>query len=145
MQKRRRQRRIPLRLLTKSEQMARIRTSGTEAELQLRKRLWREGLRYVLGRKLPGRPDILLVGARVAVFVDGCFWHCCPVHYKSPKSNSDFWERKMFENRARDERVDSELTALGFMVIRIWEHEVEDDIEGAVARILAAVRSVRTP
>jgi DNA mismatch endonuclease (patch repair protein) len=121
--------------------MARVRTSGTDAELRLRKRLWREGMRYVLGRKLPGSPDILFVRARVAVFVDGCFWHGCPVHYTAPRSNIDFWKRKAGENRARDDRVDRELAQLGWRVIRVWECEVEEDVDAAATRIATAVRS----
>jgi len=131
--------------LTKSEQMARVRTSDTAAEVLLRKRLWREGLRYALRRRLTGRPDIVFVSARLVVFVDGCFWHGCPAHYTTPKTNDDFWRRKLLQNRERDARVDAKLKSEGWTVVRVWEHEVEKAIDRTVARISESVRSARRP
>lgn len=124
---------------TKSEQMARVRSSGTDAELRLRQALWAQGLRYALRRKLPGRPDLVFVRARLAVFVDGCFWHGCPRHYTAPRTNADFWREKFAENANRDRRVDDALRAAGWNVIRIWEHEVEEDVEMAASRVRQAL------
>lgn len=81
--------------------------------------------------KLPGTPDIAFVRARVAVFVDGCFWHGCPEHYTSPKTNTEFWAEKIATNRARDERVQADLSAEGWTTVRLWEHQVIRDVEGA--------------
>lgn len=74
---------------------------------------------------LPGRPDFTFRGRRTVVFVDGCFWHGCPVHYSKPATHPDFWRKKVRDNRARDRRVDSELRARGWQVIRIWEHDLK--------------------
>jgi DNA mismatch endonuclease (patch repair protein) len=125
---------------SKSAQMARVRSSGTDAELRLRSALWRRGLRYVLRRKLPGRPDVVFVRARLAVFVDGCFWHGCPTHYTAPKANDEFWRSKLSENVDRDRRVDAALRSLGWTVLRLWEHEIEADVESAATRVERAVR-----
>lgn len=122
--------------LTKSEQMARVRSSNTDTELLLRRALWRQGLRFrVTCRTLPGSPDVAFTRWRLAVFVDGCFWHGCPVHYTSPKANSSFWQEKKAKNCARDARVDAELSALGWTVLRIWEHEVYDAVSAVVRRV----------
>lgn len=122
--------------LTKSEQMARVRSSNTDAEMLLRRSLWREGLRFrVTCRFLPGSPDVAFTRWRLAVFVDGCFWHGCPIHYTSPKANSTFWQEKKARNCARDARVDGELISLGWSVLRVWEHEVYEGVSSVVKRI----------
>lgn len=133
--------------LTKSEQMARVRTRHTAPELQLRREIWHMGLRFRLHAKLPGRPDLVFPTPRVAVFVDGCFWHRCPQHATNPKQNGEFWKQKLAGNVARDRRVDYELRQLGWTVIRLWEHTVEEK-PNAAARIVARAcrrRSVRKP
>src|SRR5215475_6215393 len=90
-------------VLTRSEQMARIRGAHTSPEVELRSLLWRSGLRYRLHVKaLPGRPDLVLSRSRVAVFVDGCFWHGCPDHYVRPRSRTRFWAEKLSQNVQRD-------------------------------------------
>jgi DNA mismatch endonuclease (patch repair protein) len=73
---------------------------------------------------LPGKPDFCFAGKKVAVFVDGCFWHGCPKCYTRPKTNRQFWDRKRAANRARDRRVGRDLRARGFLVVRIYEHEL---------------------
>lgn len=78
-------------------------------------------------RDLPGRPDIVLSRARIAVQVDGCFWHGCPDHAIAPKSNADWWRSKLEATRQRDERNDRVLTAEGWFVMRVWEHEDPSD------------------
>ena len=74
---------------------------------------------------LPGRPDFAFTKERLAVFVDGCFWHGCPVHYTAPVKSRDFWRAKVEANRARDRRSNSSLRKLGWKVIRLWEHELK--------------------
>jgi DNA mismatch endonuclease, patch repair protein len=78
---------------------------------------------------------------KVAVFVDGCFWHGCPQHYTSPQSNASYWRAKINSNQVRDRRVNKELAIIGWDVVRIWEHEVRDDIASAVAAVEHALRS----
>jgi DNA mismatch endonuclease, patch repair protein len=103
--------------------MSRLRTTGTGPELALRRELHRRGLRYRVNvRKLPGRPDIVLTRARIAVQVDGCFWHGCPDHAVAPRSNAEWWSEKLARNRARDARSDAALRAQGWLVVRVWEH-----------------------
>jgi DNA mismatch endonuclease (patch repair protein) len=91
-----------------------------------------------------GKPDFVFKKEKVAVFVDGCFWHGCPKHFKAPKSRVDFWETKITGNIRRDRRVDAELRKLGWMVIRIWEHDLTRSLSPrAVIRIKKAVDSRR--
>ena len=123
------------RKLTKSEQMARVRSKNTGPELLLRRALWRCGLRYRLGVAVPGSPDLAFRKAKVAVFVDGCFWHACPKHYRAPIRNAAFWRRKIERNIARDRRIDLALAELGWSVVRIWEHDLKGDISSAVQRV----------
>src|SRR4051812_21964937 len=116
--------------LTRSEQMARIRGVNTTPELRLRARLWSTGLRYRLHLRTPaGRPDLVIPGAQVAVYIDGCQWHGCPKHYVRPRSKDEFWAAKLHENVARDLRQTQQLEALGWRVLRFWEHEVWEEPE----------------
>lgn len=110
-----------------SLRMARVRQKGTDPEVSLRRELHARGLRYRLQVPLLTKPrrvaDIVFPRTRIAVFVDGCFWHGCPEHASWPKSNAEFWRNKIEANRARDADTDRRLGALGWRVIRIWAHE----------------------
>jgi len=130
-----RPRKTKKRRLTKSEQMARVRSKDTHPEMQLRRALWMSGLRYRLRPDLPGTPDLAFVRSRIAVFVDGCFWHGCPAHYTRPVRNAQFWKDKVERNRTRDRRVDQALAALGWTSLRVWEHEVVQDVDAVVGRV----------
>ena len=104
--------------------MSGLRTVGTRPELALRRELHRRGLRYRVNvQNLAGRPDIALTRAKVAVFVDGCFWHCCPEHAVAPKSNAEWWRSKLDANVVRDRRNDAKLRESSWIVLRAWEHE----------------------
>lgn len=120
--------------------MSRIRGSNTTPEILLRKRLWAAGLRYRLKSRVAGRPDLVFTSAKVAVFVDGCFWHGCPEHYSSPKTNAKFWRDKINRNKARDQEVNSQLNSEGWRVLRVWEHELRNDADQCVDMIMDAVR-----
>src|SRR5215207_4342941 len=114
-----------------SEQVARrMRATGrrdTAPEVALRSELHRLGLRYRVDRSpvlgVRRRADVVFGPARVAVFVDGCFWHGCPIHGTWPKKNADFWRDKIETNMRRDTDTDRRLEEAGWLVIRIWEHE----------------------
>lgn len=121
---------------TRSETMARVRSRHTSPELRLRKALWAEGVRFRVAVPLPGTPDIVIPSRKIAVFVDGCFWHGCPVHYTSPVANADFWRSKLARNQARDAAADAALKNLGWRVVRLWEHEVEEHLTRVVRRLL---------
>lgn len=123
--------------------MSRIRSKDTRPELALRSALWRTGLRFRVSGKLPGRPDICFGRAKLAVFVDGCFWHGCPVHGTRPKSNGGYWNPKIEANRARDDAVLARLGEIGWKGLRFWEHEVDEDTSAVVAAITAELKSRR--
>lgn len=120
--------------------MAHIKGTDTRPEWLLRRALWATGLRYRLRSKLPGKPDIVFPRARIAVFVDGCFWHGCPLHGHVPKSNLTYWVPKLARNQARDRAADAALLVLGWLPMRVWEHEVVEDLASCVERIAETVR-----
>jgi len=114
----------------------------TRPEIALRSALHRCGFRFRKDLPIrisdgPVRPDIVFPKARVAVFVDGCFWHCCPEHGSRPATNRDYWEPKLDKNVARDEKVNAGLKEAGWTVLRFWEHI---PVERAVISIGAALR-----
>ena len=119
--------------------MSRIRASDTGVEVALRRALHGRGLRFRKTSELPGKPDITFPGARVAVFVDGCFWHRCPNHYQQPIRNADYWRSKVARNCERDRVVATKLRSLGWTVIRIWEHEINANLGSALEKIEAIV------
>jgi len=120
--------------------MSRIRGKNTKPEASLRKSLWSKGLRYRLNYKVTGKPDLVFPGKRVAIFVDGCFWHRCPVHYIPPKNRAEFWENKIQANVERDKRNNDLLESAGWTVVRLWEHEIKEDIEACIVQIEDALK-----
>ena len=113
---------------------------NTSVELSLRRALYSRGLRYRVHRRpVPGlrcEPDIVFSRAKVAVFVDGCWWHGCPIHWAPPKANEDWWTRKISGNVERDRKHDKALVDAGWHVLRIWEHEPVEDAADAVAALV---------
>jgi DNA mismatch endonuclease, patch repair protein len=109
----------------------------------LRRELWRRGLRYRLGAKLLGKPDMVFTRAKVTVFVDGCFWHGCPEHSTKPKTNARFWTEKMRKNQARDLYVSQTLAERGWHVMRIWEHEIKKGLQCCADTVEETVRVVK--
>ncbi len=126
----------------RSHCMSRIRGRDTTPEIGLRRACRAVGLRYRIVSKVPGKPDMVFPGQRVAVFVDGCFWHGCPAHYQAPVSRADFWRAKVVANQRRDERITEELRKCDWTVIRFWEHDLEtdDDLKDAAQVVSEAVR-----
>lgn len=126
----------------RSANMGAIRSRDTRIERLLRQSLRSLGLTgYRLDRRdLPGRPDIAFIGHRLAVFVDGCFWHGCPRCYVAPKTATAYWNDKLARNQARDRSADDALISLGWVVLRFWEHEVEADSDECARRVEAALR-----
>lgn len=121
----------------RSRLMARIVGDDLKPETALRSALRGAGARFRRNdRRLPGSPDVSLPAARLAVFVDGCFWHGCPRHYRRPRSRRRFWDGKLRANRTRDARDRRALNRRGWRVMRVWEHEVKADPAAAAARIL---------
>jgi DNA mismatch endonuclease (patch repair protein) len=127
----------------RSAVMARVKGAGTTPELAVRRLIWRLGGRYRLNRRdLPGKPDIVLPGRRLAIFVNGCFWHGhdCPRGARVPKANRDYWVGKITRNRARDIAARAALAAAGWRVETVWECELRDAtrLEARAAGWLAA-------
>ncbi len=123
----------------RSKNMSAIRNRNTKPEIKLRKALFRIGLRFRVNYNLPGKPDIVFPGKKLAVFVDGCFWHCCPRCYREPDDNKEYWKKKIATNVKRDEKVNTILTEDGWNVLRFWEHEVKKDITRVVEIIINAL------
>ena len=120
----------------RSYNMSRIRGKDTTPELRLRKLLFSRGLRgYRTKSKLFGKPDIAFTRFKVAVFIDGCFWHRCPVCFVRPETNPEFWKNKIEGNVKRDKIVKERLEEEGYKVIRLWEHEVRKDAEKCYLKI----------
>lgn len=117
-------------------------SQNTKIELRLRSLLHARGLRYrVHHRPLSGQrrtADIVFTRAKVAVYVDGCFWHGCPQHATWPKRNAAFWRDKIETNMHRDQQTDASLAAAGWVSVRVWEHE---DAAAAADRVTALVKS----
>jgi len=111
----------------RSYNMSRIRSRDTKPELKLRRELWSRGVRYQVRNKLPGKPDIVFPKQRIAIFVDGCFWHGCPEHFHLPKTRTQFWKEKVEANIQRDHLVEGNLKVSGWAVFRFWEHQVNSD------------------
>lgn len=112
--------------------MAAIKSRDTRIEIKLRKALFESGFRYRVNYKIKGKPDIVFVRKKVAVFVDGCFWHACPDCYREPANNREFWRKKISGNRERDLEVTQELETAGWVVLRFWEHEVKKDTNAII-------------
>ncbi|MCD5348979.1 very short patch repair endonuclease [Kineosporia mesophila] len=112
----------------RSRNLAAVRRTNTKPEVAVRSALHRRGYRFRkdLRLDLPGgraRPDVVFTRAKVAVFIDGCFWHVCPIHGREPTSNEWYWTPKLRKNVARDQKTNDLLTSSGWIVVRIWEHE----------------------
>jgi len=129
---------------TRKGLMRRVRTRDTAPELALRRALWAAGLRgwRLHPRDLPGRPDLVFRRARLAVFVDGAFWHGHPDYYHG--QSGAFWDAKIARNRARDEKVNHQLGELGWDLLRFWDFEVEKSVPECVERVRSALQARAT-
>ncbi|WP_275096150.1 very short patch repair endonuclease [Sedimenticola hydrogenitrophicus] len=131
-----------------SRRMAKVRQKGTDAEIALRRELYRRGLRYRVDYAVMKKPrrvaDVAFPRLKIAIFVDGCFWHGCPEHATWPKQNAEFWRKKIEANRLRDADTNSRLLDIGWTVLRFWEHESPIEAAGVVARTVAMARTKRS-
>ncbi|MFD5344460.1 very short patch repair endonuclease [Streptomyces anulatus] len=127
-----------------SARMSRQASRDTKPEVAVRKLLHAAGYRFRVNARVPDMPrrtmDIAFTRAKVAVMIDGCFWHGCPVHATQPKSNAQWWREKLDRNMARDRETTEHLAAAGWTVLRFWEHETP---EGAAELVAAAVDGQR--
>lgn len=128
----------------RSHCMSRNRGTRTSPEERLRKALWQAGYRYRIHHGLPGKPDIVFPSKKLVIFVDGCFWHGCQLHYQAPRNNAAFWAAKIDANRRRDQLVTTMLETSGWCVLRFWEHEVKQDLVVCVTKIVQVIKSSET-
>jgi DNA mismatch endonuclease (patch repair protein) len=123
------------------------RAVGTRPETELRSVLHRRGFRFrknaLVLPTIRCRPDVVFPTERIAVFIDGCYWHGCSEHGSIPKRNAVYWRAKIERNQARDERNDAALSSAGWVVIRAWEHEPVQLIADRVAEAIGARRDAR--
>ncbi|WP_119032279.1 very short patch repair endonuclease [Gordonia rubripertincta] len=124
--------------------MSRQRNKDTNPETQVRRALHSRGVRFRTNVKvepdLRTRADVAWRGLKLAVFIDGCFWHGCPKHATQPAANAEWWAEKLETNRARDRRTDSTLTERGWTVRRYWEHELPEEVADDIVRLLGSLR-----
>lgn len=123
--------------------MSRIRGQGNkDTELVLAKLFRKHNISgWRRHQKIIGKPDFIFRKAKLAVFVDGCFWHCCPRHGTKPKSNRTFWLKKLYRNQSRDRQVNRTLRKMGWRVIRLWECALHQQPERCLARVHRALAS----
>lgn len=112
------------------------RGKDTKLELRVRHALWKDGYRYRKNNKrLLGTPDISFPNLKIVVFLDSCYWHGCPTHFKMPKTNTSFWHQKINRNIERDYDISSHYSEEGWILLRFWEHEVKNDLDSVVKTI----------
>lgn len=108
------------------------------------KELWKKGLRFRRNSKdLFGKPDISLKKYKVVIFIDSCFWHCCPIHGNMPKTNQEFWEKKLNRNVERDKEVNKYYFDNGWNIKRVWEHEIKEDLNKTLNDILQFIQEAK--
>lgn len=122
------------------------RPRDTAPELAIRRACHSRGLRYRIHTRpvssLRRQADMTFRKARVAVFIDGCYWHGCPIHFVEPKANASFWKDKIEKNRQRDAETNSELEKHGWIVLRFWEHEDPELCAGTIEQVVRQVTAV---
>lgn len=120
----------------RSHCMSQIKSRDTKAELSFRRFIWKNNIRgYRLREKLRGKPDLYFPSAKLAVFIDGCFWHRCPRCFVKPKSKNEYWDGKIAGNTARDKETNKLLRKEGIAVLRFWEHEVRENTEKCYKKV----------
>ena len=125
--------------LTKEQRhknMCSIKSTGTKIEKDVSKALRRLGYRFRKNVKtLPGRPDIAVKKYKIALFLDSCFFHKCPEHFKKPKSNLEYWEPKIQRNIERDKEINEYYKTNNWHILRVWEHEIKKDFDKTIIKI----------
>ena len=117
--------------------MSAVKSKDTKMEIAFRKALWAKGFRYRKNSpKYFGKPDIVLKKYKTVIFLDSCFWHGCRWHGSMPVSNRQFWENKIARNKKRDKTVNHEYKKKGWVIMRIWEHELKKNHKKVVSRIV---------
>jgi len=128
----------------RSKTMSKIRGKNTVPEMLLRRSLWAKNIRFRTHKKgLPGKPDVIIDKYKLAVFVDGDFWHGYQWEHRKPKNNAAFWIPKIERNRQRDKFVNESLALMGYTVMRFWEHEIKENLSACVNQIMLYIEAAR--
>jgi DNA mismatch endonuclease, patch repair protein len=117
--------------------------SQSNLENKVSKALWNKGFRFRKNSKLYGKPDIAIQKFKIVIFIDSCFWHVCPEHSNIPKSNQDYWVKKLNRNQERDREVSRYYKEQGWNIMRIWEHELKRDFDGTIEKISSFINKVK--
>ena len=120
--------------------MSQIKSKNTKPERAVKKLIWKKGYRYRIGHGLAGKPDMVFPSYKVAVFIDGCFWHACPKHCRMPSSNVKYWKQKISGNKKRDKKNNRLLKKEGWKVVRVWEHEIKQNLEKTATHIIKHIQ-----
>lgn len=114
-------------------------------EDRVAKQLFKNGIRYRRNSKrLLGKPDISIQKYKVVIFIDSCFWHSCPIHGNIPKSNVDYWKKKLIRNVERDLEVNNFYTERNWNILRIWEHDLDDNFDATIDKIISFINAAKT-
>ncbi|MBD2871723.1 very short patch repair endonuclease [Paenibacillus arenilitoris] len=125
----------------RSEIMRSVKSTHTKLEDRITKDLWQYGLRFRKNTKsLPGKPDISLKKKKKVVFIDSCFWHGCPDHFRLPKTNKEFWETKIKRNIKRDKEISSLYLSKNWEILRVWEHDIKFNYPDVLEKIINFLR-----
>ena len=117
--------------------MQSVKAKNTKLENNVMTYLWQHGYRFRKNVKdLAGKPDIAIKKYKLVIFIDSCFWHKCPIHYKAPATNVEFWENKIAGNQKRDKQVTEYYKSNKWHILRIWEHELKDNFEKTMHKVI---------
>ena len=125
--------------------MQAVKGKNTKLENKVMTYLWQHGYRFRKNVKdLEGKPDVAIKKYKLAIFIDSCFWHKCPIHYKSPSTNFEFWDNKISGNQKRDALVTEYYKSNNWNILRIWEHELKNDFEKTMRKVIIFIENVKT-
>lgn len=130
----------------RQKNMQAIRYKETKMEVIVSKALWNNGIRFRKNvSNLYGKPDIAIKKYKIVIFLDSCFWHKCPIHYKRPKSNNEYWDKKIERNVLRDKEVNSYYKEQGWSTLRVWEHEfkTKESREEIIDKIITFIKTAK--
>lgn len=118
--------------------------SQSKLENSVTKAIWAKGIRFRKNNKsLFGKPDISIKKYKIVIFIDSCFWHACSLHGNRPKNNSEYWDKKLDRNIARDIKVNNYYSDLNWAILRIWEHELKEDFNGTINKIIDFINAIK--
>jgi DNA mismatch endonuclease (patch repair protein) len=116
--------------------MSRIKNKNTKIENLLASKMSENDIGFKRYPKIFGNPDFMIKNSKIVIFIDGCFWHKCPIHYREPRTKKEFWLPKIKKNVKRDKEVNKHLKKEGYHVIRFWEHDIEKNSDKCIGKLL---------